>query len=82
MFKISLICVIGLIICSIINHNKIYNEILILLGLAGLYLCRIFIITFTYITMYTDALNTMYLANTYGVQILFSLLAIIFLYKI
>ena len=28
MFKISLICVIGLIICSIINHNKIYNEIL------------------------------------------------------
>lgn len=28
--------------------------------------------------MYTDALNTMYLANTYGVQILFSLLAIIF----
>ena len=78
MFKISLICVIGLIICSIINHNKIYNEILILLGLAGLYLCRIFIITFTYITMYTDALNTMYLANTYGVQILFSLLAIIF----
>lgn len=77
-FKISLICVIGLIICSIINHNKIYNEILILLGLAGLYLCRIFIITFTYITMYTDALNTMYLANTYGVQILFSLLAIIF----
>ena len=78
MFKISLICVIGLIICSIINHNKIYNEILILLGLAGLYLCRIFIITFTYITMYTDALYTMYLANTYGVQILFSLLAIIF----
>ena len=77
-FKISLICVIGLIICSIINHNKIYNEILILLGLAGLYLCRIFIITFTYITMYTDALNTMYLANTYGLQILFSLLAIIF----
>ncbi len=78
LFKISLICVIGLIICSIINHNKIYNEILILLGIAGLYLCRIFIITFTYVTMYTDALNTMYLANTYGLQILFSLLAIIF----
>ena len=77
-FKISLICVIGLIICSIINHNKIYNEILILLGLMGLYICRVFIITFTYITMYTDALNTMYLANTYGIQILFSLLAIIF----
>ena len=78
LFKISLICVIGLIICSIINHNKIYNEILILLGIAGLYLCRIFIITFTYVTMYTDALNTMYLANTYGLQILFSLLSIIF----
>ena len=77
-FKISLICVIGLILCSIINHNKIYNEILILLGLMGLYLCRIFIITFTYTTMYTEALNTMYLANTYGIQILFSMLAIIF----
>lgn len=77
-FFISILCVVGLVICAIVKHRKIYNEILILLGLMALYLSRIFIITFTYITMYTDALNTMYLANTYAVQMLFSLLAIVF----
>lgn len=77
-FFVSIFCMLGLIVYAIIKHKSIYNEILILLGLLGIYLCRIFIITFTYVTMYTEALNTMYLANTYAVQMLFSLLAIIF----
>ena len=62
----------------IIRKQKKDEEILILLGILGIYLLRIFIISFTYVTMFTSARNILYLAPTYIFQILFFLLANIF----
>lgn len=78
LFIISIICLIVEVIYFIRNKEKNYKQILLILGLATLYYCRIFIITFTSITMYSTAMNSMYLANTYGIQILFSLCSIVF----
>lgn len=78
LFIISIICLIVEVIYFIRNKGKNYKQILLILGLATLYYCRIFIITFTSITMYSTAMNSMYLANTYGIQILFSLCSIVF----
>ena len=78
LFIISIICLIVEVIYFIRNKEKNYKQILLILGLATLYYCRIFIITFTSITMYSTAMNSMYLANTYGIQILFSLCSIAF----
>lgn len=78
LFIISIICLIVEVIYFIRNKKKNYKQILLILGLATLYYCRIFIITFTSITMYSTAMNSMYLANTYGIQILFSLCSIAF----
>ncbi len=78
LFIISIICLIVEVIYFIRNKKKNYKQILLILGLATLYYCRIFIITFTSITMYSTAMNSMYLANTYGIQILFSLCSIVF----
>jgi len=78
LFIISIICLIVEVIYFIRNKEKNYKQILLILGLATLYYCRIFIITFTSITMYSTAMNSMYLANTCGIQILFSLCSIVF----
>lgn len=78
LFIISIICLIVEVIYFIRDKKKNYKQILLILGLATLYYCRIFIITFTSITMYSTAMNSMYLANTYGIQILFSLCSIVF----
>ena len=78
LFIISIICLIVEVIYFIRNKEKNYKQILLILGLATLYYCRIFIITFTSVTMYSTAMNSMYLANTYGIQILFSLCSIVF----
>lgn len=78
LFIISIICLIVEVIYFIRNKEKNYKQILLILGLVTLYYCRIFIITFTSITMYSTAMNSMYLANTYGIQILFSLCSIVF----
>ena len=53
----------------------------ILLGLWGMYYSRIFIITFTNVTMYTEAINISYLAPAYMIQILVSILTILLLLK-
>lgn len=55
-----------------------YSEFLILSGLLVLYLCRIFIITFTTEFMWTSATNTMYMSNIYPIQYIFSILSIYF----
>lgn len=82
LFYISIINTIVIIIYFAIHPKEKYEEVLILLGLITIYICRIFIVTFTHITMYTEAINTMYLSSTYGVQILFGMLSCIFVSKI
>ena len=78
-FYESILVAVVFIIQSIIRKQKNSGKIIILIGLAGLYLCRIFIITFTSVTMYTSAINVMYLSATYVIQILFAVFANIFL---
>lgn len=78
LFWESIILSVVFIVLSIIRKKKNGEKIILLVGLAGIYLCRIFIISFTYITMYTVAVNVMYLSITYVVQMLFSLLVNIF----
>ena len=46
-----------------------------------MYYSRIFIITFTNVTMYTEAINISYLAPAYMIQILVSILTILLLLK-
>lgn len=67
------------IVISIVRKQNNSEKIIVLIGLAGIYLCRIFIITFTAENMFTTAVNVMYLSVTYIVQILFAVLANIFL---
>ena len=56
--------------------KRLFEEILILTGLAVLYYSRILVITFTSIMMWTSALNTMYMASAYAIQFVFSALSI------
>lgn len=80
-FYESIIAAIGFIVITIIKKHKNTEEIIVLVGIAGIYLCRIFIISFTYVTMYTSAINVLYLSSTYVLQMLFSLLSNVFLIK-
>lgn len=73
------IIVAGIFIFFSIIRKRNSEKIILLLGVAGIYLCRIFIISFTYTTMYTDAINVMYLSVTYVVQSIFALYSNIFL---
>lgn len=75
--------IVAIIFVTISTIKKRYNieEIIILLGLVGIYLSRIFIISFTSVTMYTSAINVLYLAPTYVIQMIFSLLSNVFLIK-
>ena len=75
--------IVAIIFVIISTIKKCYNieEIIILLGLVGIYLSRIFIISFTSVTMYTSAINVLYLAPTYVIQMIFSLLSNVFLIK-
>ena len=80
-FYESIIVCIGFIIITIVEKRKRTEEIIMLIGLVGIYLCRIFIISFTSSTMYTSAINVMYLAPTYVIQMIFSILSNVFLGK-
>ena len=64
-------------------RKKYYKEIILINGLLGIYLIRIITISIIAATEYSSAIRkTQYLALTYPVQSLFSLLSIITLYKI
>ena len=76
-YESIIVAVIFGIFCVIRKRN--YEKIIFLLGIVGIYLCRVFIISFTYTTMYTDAINVMYLSVTYVVQSIFVIYANIFL---
>lgn len=78
-FYESILVAIIFVMQSVIRNQKNGEKVILLIGLVGLYLCRIFIITFTYITMYTSAINVMYLSTTYIIQILFAIFANVFL---
>ena len=58
--------------------KRLFEEILIITGIAVLYYCRIFVLTFTSEMMWTSAINTMYMATSYVLQFAFSGLAIIY----
>ena len=77
-FIISIFATIIFII-SRIRSKKSKEKVWILLGLWGLYYSRIFIITYTYITMFQEAINISYLAPAYIIQLIVSVLSIIFL---
>ncbi len=77
-FIISIFATIIFIISRIIS-KKSKEKVWILLGLWGLYYSRIFIITYTYITMFQEAINISYLAPAYIIQLIVSVLSIIFL---
>ena len=81
---IFIISIVSTIIYIIINliFKKSKENVWILLGLWGLYYSRIFIITFTHMTMYTEAMNISYLAPTYVIQLFVSTISIIFLIDI
>lgn len=79
LFYVSLIAFVVFAILNIFSINKSIEELIILLGLIALYLSRIVNVTFTYKTMYTEALNYLYLSNIYSVQIIFGIITIYFL---
>lgn len=76
LFYISIIAFIILLIFNIFNKNKTIENLIILLGLMAVYLSRILTVTFTYKTMYLEAMNYMYLSNIYPIQMIFGVLAI------
>lgn len=80
LFYISIIVCLGFIIVFIKNIKILYEEFFILIGLACLYISRIFIVTFTKEFMFIEALNIRYLSSIYNIQILFGILSILFLY--
>ena len=80
LFWFSIVSSIIYIIINLIKKDK-KKYLWILLGLWGLYYSRIFVITFTNVTMYTEAINISYLAPTYVIQLLVSMLSIIFCIK-
>lgn len=77
---ISIIISFIYIIINIVKKDK-KEYLWILLGLWFLYYSRIYVITFTYETMYTDAINTYYLAPAYAIQLLTSMLSIMLFLK-
>ena len=80
-FYESIIVAIIFVIISTIKKRYNIEEIIILVGIVGIYLSRIFIISFTSVAMYTSAINVLYLAPTYVIQMIFGLLSNVFLIK-
>ncbi len=81
LFYISILLMIVFILVNIKKLKDIYEELVILITLAVIYLSRIFIITFTKEIMFEEALNTSYLACIYEIQYLFGVILIVFLVK-
>lgn len=81
LFYTSIVAFVIFVLINIINKNKKIEELIILLGLVAVYLSRITTVTFTYKTMYTEAMNYMYLSNIYSIQMIFGALAIYFVIK-
>ena len=81
LFYISILASILFVLTNIRQIKEIYEEMIILISLATLYMSRIFIITFTKEMMFEEALNTSYLSCIYDIQYLFGVMAIIFLIK-
>ena len=79
LFYISIIVVVIFVLINIKKLKEVYEELVILIAIAGLYASRIFIITFTKEMMFEEALNTSYLACIYDIQYLFGIISIIFL---
>ena len=74
--SIAMYCVM---LCRFVREPKrLFEEMLILTGMAVLYYCRIFVLTFTSEMMWTSAINTMYMATAYLLQFIFSGLSIIY----
>ena len=79
LFYIGIAFYIVFIIYNLKRLKTVYEELMILTGLLGIYLSRIFIISFTEILMYREALNVAYLSSIYNIQFLFTILTIIWL---
>ena len=78
---ISIICYMFIMIRFFNKENKFkyYKQIILVNGILGIYILRIGTIAFVGAAEYTSALNKcQYLAPTYPVQSLFSILVIIF----
>lgn len=80
-FYLSIVLYIILTILFIIRPKKTYQEFLILSSLLVIYLSRVVTIGYTSQQMFTEAINTSYLACIYGIQYLFGMLAIIFVFE-
>lgn len=78
LFYISLISTIIYIILNLKNKEP-KEGMWILIGLWVLYYSRIFILTYTSLTMYSMAINVGNMAPAYSIQLLASLLAIIYM---
>lgn len=78
LFYTSIITTLFLFVSNIKKLKNINEEIIILTILAGLYLSRIFIITFTKEMMFEEALKVSYLSCIYPIQYLFGIISIIF----
>ena len=79
LFYISIIVVVIFVLINIKKLKEVYEELVILIAIAGLYASRILIITFTKEMMFEEALNTSYLSCIYDIQYLFGIISIIFL---
>lgn len=78
LFYTSIITTLLLFVSNIKKLKNINEEIIILAILAGLYLSRLFIITFTKEMMFEEALKVSYLSCIYPIQYLFGIISIIF----
>lgn len=76
-FCISIVLYLVVVYSFIKRPKELYEEILILTGIFALYYCRIYVLTFTSETMWTTAVNSMYMASAYPLQFVFSALAIV-----
>ena len=79
LFYISIIVVVIFVLINIKKLKEVYEELVILIAIAGLYASRILIITFTKEMMFEEALNTSYLSCIYDIQYLFGIISMIFL---
>ena len=63
------------------NRFEGYKELLLISGIFLIYIARIFTITYIYVTAYAGIRTTQYLASTYVMQSLFSVVTIIVFLK-
>ena len=76
LFYISIFILLTYIILNIKQIKDKYEQLSILMSLVVIYLCRIYIITFTANLMFYEALNVAYMAPIYNIQIIFSTMSI------